>query len=130
MISDSQIQRHDVFVKSSLFCQRKHRDRLIAVLGGTLAVVAGARRSLVGDLGLNGLEVREALQELKNAASNYYHGVEHLAGLGIDLDTLRGRLDGADLRNVLVTALTLLLLELDGDAANRALLQHEKNEVK
>lgn len=91
------------------------------MLGGTLAVASAGRR-LVGDLSLNGLEVGEALK-VKNENQNTNHGVEHLASLSIHLDALRRGLDGADLRDVLVTALTLLLLQLDGDAANRALLR-------
>ena len=48
-------------------------------------------------------------------------GVTHL-GVGVDLKTSDARVEGGDLGHVVVLALTLLLLELEGDATDGALL--------
>ena len=48
--------------------------------------------------------------------------LEHVLGLGIDLDDASGGGNGRHLGDVLVATLALLLLELDGDAADGATL--------
>lgn len=57
-----------------------------------------------------------------NKTRNITHpkSAEHVEGLLVDLDVVGG--DGGDVRNEVHAALALLLLELEGDAANRALL--------
>lgn len=47
-----------------------------------------------------------------------YHSLEHSTGLGVDLDTVITGGNGGDLRDILVTTFTFLLLELNGDTAD------------
>lgn len=53
--------------------------------------------------------------------SNLERVTTHL-GVGVDLEATLGDGDGGDLRDVVVLALTLLLLELEGDTADGTLL--------
>jgi len=47
----------------------------------------------------------------------HVHSAEHVLGIGIDLNALLDlEVDGGDVRNVIETLLTLLFLELEGDA--------------
>jgi hypothetical protein len=43
-------------------------------------------------------------------------------GVRVDLEWVRGGVESGDLRDVLILALTLLLLELEGDTTDGALL--------
>jgi len=76
-------------------------------LSALLAITAG----LAGvDDGLLDLDGGDAGQLLK------VQGLEQVLGLGVDLDG--GGVEGRDLGDVVVLALTLLLLKLEGDAAD------------
>ena len=51
----------------------------------------------------------------------YAHGLEKVLGVGINVELAGlglGDIESGDLRNVLILALTLLLLELEGDTAD------------
>lgn len=52
--------------------------------------------------------------------------LEEILGLGVDIELaglgVLGEVQSGDLRNVLILALTLLLLKLEGDTADRATL--------
>jgi hypothetical protein len=52
--------------------------------------------------------------------------LEEILGLGVDVELARlgvlGEVESGDLRNVLILALTLLLLKLEGDTADRSTL--------
>jgi hypothetical protein len=55
----------------------------------------------------------------------YAHGLEEVLGVGIDIELAGlglGNIQSGDLRNVLILALTLLLLQLERDTADRATL--------
>lgn len=55
----------------------------------------------------------------------YAHGLEQVLGVGINVELAGlglGNIQSRDLRDVLILALTLLLLELEGDTADGATL--------
>lgn len=55
----------------------------------------------------------------------YAHALKQVLGLRVDVELAGlglGNIQSGDLRNVLILALTLLLLELEGDTADRATL--------
>jgi hypothetical protein len=56
----------------------------------------------------------------------YAKVLEQVLGLGVDIELARlgvlGEVESGDLRNVLILALTLLLLKLEGDTADRSTL--------
>ena len=55
----------------------------------------------------------------------YAHGLEKVLGVGINVELAGlglGDIESGDLRNVLILALTLLLLQLERDTADRATL--------
>ena len=57
--------------------------------------------------------------------STHAHALQHVLGVGIDIQLTRlglRNIQGRNLRDVLILALTLLLLELEGDTANRTAL--------
>ena len=60
--------------------------------------------------------------EVWMACRTYAKVLEQVLGLGVDLERARlvklGEVEGGDLGNVLILALTLLLLELEGDTAD------------
>ena len=62
-----------------------------------------------------------AALELEAGDALEVHHLEHLLGLGVDLDDVL--LEGGDVGHVVVPPLPLLLLQLDGDAAHRRPLQ-------
>jgi hypothetical protein len=59
---------------------------------------------------------------LKEGKKTYAKVLEKVAGLSVDLELSRlgvlGKVESRDLRNVLILALTLLLLQLEGDTAD------------
>lgn len=68
---------------------------------------------MLGDVDNVDLEIVEA------------HGLEKVLGVGIDIELAGlglGNIQSGDLRNVLILALTLLLLQLERDTADRATL--------
>jgi hypothetical protein len=57
----------------------------------------------------------------KRNDQTYAEALEEILGVGVDVELARlglGDVEGGDLRNVLILALTLLLLELEGDTAD------------
>ena len=62
-----------------------------------------------------------AALELEAGDALEVHHLEHLLGLGVDLDDVL--LESGDVGHVVVPPLPLLLLQLDGDAAHRRPLQ-------
>ena len=54
--------------------------------------------------------------QLKAGNTLEVHHLQHVLGLCVHLDNVQ--LEGGHVRNVVVPALALLLLELDGDSAN------------
>ena len=62
-----------------------------------------------------------AALELEAGDALEVHHLEHLLGLGVDLDDVL--LEGGDVGHVVVPPLPLLLLQLDRDAAHRRPLQ-------
>ena len=72
----------------------------------------GGSSTSSGLLGVGQLEARDALE---------VHHLQHVLGLGVDLDDVQ--LEGGHVRNVVVSALALLFLQLDGDTSDGGSLE-------
>ena len=72
----------------------------------------GGSSTSSGLLGVGQLEARDALE---------VHHLQHVLCLGIDLDDVQ--LEGGHVRNVVVSALALLFLQLDGDTSDGGSLE-------
>jgi len=83
---------------------------LLLLLAGSLALSAATRTTHLDTLHAS---------HLKTLRDNT-HGLKHGAGLSVDLNSLNG--DLRDVRDVVVTTLTLLLLKLERNATDGALL--------
>jgi len=65
------------------------------------------------------------LNLLEIASETYAEALEEILGVGVDVELARlglGDVESGDLRNGLILTLTLLLLKLEGDTADRATL--------
>lgn len=101
-----------------------------------LPVATGALLSLLlgdgDDVDLEVVELKaRSSQPLYNLkiifieGKTYAHALKQVLGLRVDVELAGlglGNIQSGDLRNVLILALTLLLLELEGDTADRATL--------
>lgn len=100
----------------------------------TRTEAAGSVRLLllgnVDDVDLEVVELQEeqisnAHRQYHKVESTYAHRFEQVLGVGVDVQLARfglGDVQSGDLRDILVLALTLLFLQLEGDTADRATL--------
>ena len=96
-----------------------------------MVTLAAALRS-VGSRVLNNsqtLNVAKTLESVRSITSNdttvTYNLGKHSLGVSVNLDAVNAS-DGRDVGNVLIAALALLLLKLDGDATDWATLKRSE----
>lgn len=106
-----------------------NEDRIARLRAGVAVVeAAGALDDLLlgdgDDVGRDGVELC-AVSELRNNARRewtYAQALEQVLGLLVDVESTRlavlGEVEGGDLGDVLILALTLLFLELEGDTTD------------
>ena len=66
-------------------------------------------------------EILDRCKGTVECSGTYAHGLEEVLGVGVNVELTGlglGDVESGDLRNVLILALTLLLLELEGDTAD------------